>query len=137
MAGVFDNANISGCTITDVQMVPEGSLTLEDGRIFTDLPAFCRVSLELKPTSQSNIRVELWLPQDWNGRFLGTGNGGSAGSISYTPLAMGVRRGFATANTDMGTSPNAYEAIGHPERWVDFGYRATHEMITSLLTRGF
>lgn len=124
----FANADMPGCTITNVQMVTEGSLRLAEDRIFTDLPAFCRVSLQLKPTEESNIRVELWLPLAWNGRFLGTGNGGGAGSISYTPLAMGVRRGFATANTDMGTSPNANEAIGHPERWVDFGYRATHEM---------
>ncbi|NOU63868.1 tannase/feruloyl esterase family alpha/beta hydrolase [Paenibacillus sp. LMG 31461] len=128
MEGIFKNVDIPGCTIMDVQMVPEGSLTLEDGRIFTDLPEFCRVCLQLRPTSDSNIRVELWLPQDWNGRFLGTGNGGSASYISYNPLALGVRRGYATANTDMGTSPNAFEAIGHPERWVDFGYRATHEM---------
>jgi feruloyl esterase len=128
LEGIFANADIQGCTITDVQMVSEGSLSLADDRIFTDLPAFCRVSFQLKPTTESNIRVELWLPQEWNGRFLGTGNGGGAGSISYNPLAFGVRRGFATANTDMGTSPNANEAIGHPERWVDFGYRATHEM---------
>ncbi|KRE69542.1 tannase/feruloyl esterase family alpha/beta hydrolase [Paenibacillus sp. Soil750] len=128
LQGIFENVDIPGCTIMDVQMVTEGSLNLADDRIITDLPAFCRVSLQLKPTMESNIRVELWLPQEWNGRFLGTGNGGSASYISYNPLAFGVRRGYATANTDMGTSPNAFEAIGHPERWVDFGYRATHEM---------
>jgi feruloyl esterase len=126
---IFIDAEIRGCTITCVQMVPAGSFTLPDGKTITDLPAFCRVTVNLKPTPQSNIQVEIWQPQEnWNGRFLGTGNGGGAGSISYAPLAFGLRRGYATANTDLGTSPNANAAIDQPERWADFGYRATHEM---------
>ncbi len=64
----------------------------------------------------------------WNGRFLGTGNGGGAGKINYRELALGLKRGYATANTDMGTSPRANAVVGHPERWADFGYRSTHEM---------
>ncbi|MES2220073.1 MAG: tannase/feruloyl esterase family alpha/beta hydrolase, partial [Acidobacteriota bacterium] len=27
-----------------------------------------------------------------------------------------------------GTSPNAAAVVGHPQRWADFGYRATHQM---------
>ncbi|MDR6550799.1 tannase/feruloyl esterase family alpha/beta hydrolase [Paenibacillus qinlingensis] len=126
---MFTDANIEGCTITCVQMVPEGNFTLPDGGIITDLPAFCRIAMQLKPTPISNIHVEVWLPQEnWNGKFLGTGNGGSAGAIAYAHLAFGLRRGYATANTDLGTSPHVDSAIGQPERWADFGYRATHEM---------
>ncbi|MFD2329873.1 tannase/feruloyl esterase family alpha/beta hydrolase [Cohnella sp. GCM10020058] len=129
MDEMFNDFDMEGCTITSVQIVTEGSFTYSNSGTITDLPAFCRIAVQIKPTPSSNIRVEVWLPQqNWNGRFLGTGNGGSAGSIAYGSLAFGLRRGYATANTDLGTSPHVDSAIGQPERWADFGYRATHEM---------
>lgn len=122
--------SLPGVTITLAESVPGGSfISLANKQPVADLPDFCRVAATLKPAAGSNIRIEVWLPEnDWNGRFLGTGNGGGAGGIAYGPLYGGLRRGFATANTDMGTSPGANEAVGHPERWIDFGHRATHEM---------
>ncbi len=94
-----------------------------------DLPAFCRVALRIRPSGDSDIRAEVWLPRaNWNGRFLGTGNGGSGGRIITPALASGVRRGYAVANTDLGTGPDPELWINQPERWADFGYRATHEM---------
>jgi feruloyl esterase len=120
---------IENGTITQIQLVTEGEFTLPEGGSITGLPVFCRVAVQLQPASGSNINVEVWLPEhNWNGRFLGTGNGGGAGRIVYWALADGIRQGYATANTDMGTSPNANSAAGSPERWTDFGYRATHEM---------
>src|SRR6266487_3281926 len=36
-----------------------------------NIPAHCRVQLTLKPTSDSLINMELWLPlQNWNGKFM-------------------------------------------------------------------
>ncbi|MFD2937346.1 tannase/feruloyl esterase family alpha/beta hydrolase [Spirosoma flavum] len=123
----------AGATITAAECVPAGAFTPSgSSQAIPDLPAFCRVSATLKPTPESTIKIDVWLPQTgWNGRFLGTGNGGGAGTIAYSALANGLKRGFATANTDMGTAPSANEATGHPERWADFGYRATHEMTTT------
>ncbi|RRB07441.1 tannase/feruloyl esterase family alpha/beta hydrolase [Larkinella rosea] len=117
-------------TLTTAECIAAGTFKLPgSGVAVPDLPAFCRVAATLKPTAESNIRIEVWLPQSsWNGRFLGTGTGGGAGIINYGALVNGLKRGFATTNTDMGTSPNANEAVGHPERWTDFGHRATHEM---------
>jgi feruloyl esterase len=93
-----------------------------------DLPAFCRVRGMIKPA----VRFEVWLPlKDWNGKFQGTGNGGYNGAIVYPTLAEGLRRGYATANTDMGhlgTSPDPGSwALHHPELVIDQGYRAQHE----------
>ncbi len=47
------------------------------------IPAHCRVQLDLKPSTDSLIKMELWLPpaDKWNGKFMGVGNGGFAGSI--------------------------------------------------------
>ena len=102
---------------------------------FTNLPPYCDVSATIKPTSDSSINVHVWMPTtNYNGRYLGTGNGGYAGGFFFSELADGVNRGFATANTDMGTAPaagvNADVLVGHPEKWKDFGWRATHLMTT-------
>lgn len=121
---------VPGLTITDIQYIDTGSYQpAASATAFAGLPAFCLVAVTLHPTPASNIRVELWMPRSgWNGRFLGTGNGGSAGRIVYDKLVHGLKKGYATANTDMGTSPGVDSAIGRPERWIDFGYRATHLM---------
>lgn len=61
-------------------------------------------------------------PQIWNGKFLGTGNGGAAGTIVEGNLCNGVSRGYAVANTDLGTTLNPDDCIGIPEVLVDYGY---------------
>ena len=98
------------------------------------IPQHCRVTLVLKPTPDSNINVELWLPtENWNGKFLAVGNGGWAGAIQgYGDMQAALRRGYATAATDTGHSaadgPAGMFALGHPEKIVDFAYRALHDM---------
>ena len=86
----------------------------------------------LKPASDSLINMELWLPsQNWNGKFMGVGNGGFAGSIQglANDMPQALRLGYATAGTDTGHQEQGGDwAIGHPEKMIDFGYRATHEM---------
>jgi Tannase and feruloyl esterase len=93
------------------------------------LPAHCRVAALLKPSSDSAIEMEVWLPADtWNGKFQMVGNGGWAGVISYPAMSLALQDGYATASTDTGhKGGNALFAIGHPERLVDFAYRAVHE----------
>ncbi|MES2220072.1 MAG: tannase/feruloyl esterase family alpha/beta hydrolase, partial [Acidobacteriota bacterium] len=90
---------IDGVQITAASSVESGSFTAPGATSATiNLPPFCRVAATLKPTSDSNIKIELWMPEkNWNGRFLGTGNGGGAGTLSYRSLTLGMRRGFATA----------------------------------------
>ena len=94
------------------------------------LPAHCRVAVTLTPSSDSHIEMELWLPTaNWNGKFLAVGNGGWAGTISFDAMAAGLRRGYATASNDTGhKGGSASFALGHPEKLIDFGYRAMHEM---------
>jgi feruloyl esterase len=89
--------------------------------------------MDLKPTSDSLIKMEMWLPpaEKWNGKFMGVGNGGFAGSIQglNTDMPQALRLGYATAGTDTGHQDQGGAwAIGHPEKMIDFGYRATHEM---------
>ena len=95
----------------------------------TDLPSFCRVVLTLTPSSDSDIKSEVWLPlAGWNGKFQQVGNGGWGGSIQYAALATALRRGYAASSTDTGhVGDTAQFALGHPEKLIDFGYRAVHE----------
>ncbi|HXB75141.1 MAG TPA: tannase/feruloyl esterase family alpha/beta hydrolase [Candidatus Acidoferrales bacterium] len=95
------------------------------------LPAFCRVAAILKPSLDSEIKIEVWLPAGgaWNGKYLGVGGGGWVGSINYGAMAAALRDGYATSSTDTGhTGPTAEFAVGHPEKVTDFAYRAVHEM---------
>lgn len=97
---------------------------------FAKAENICRVVVKLYPAPESDITVEVWFPpeKDWNGNFLGMGNGGSAGGISPISLLNGVSRGYATATTDMGTTLDPDDCIGKPDKWIDFGYRSTHLM---------
>ena len=93
------------------------------GQAYKGLLAFCRVAATLKPTSDSDIKVEVWLPADgWNGKFQAVGNGGWAGVISYSAMADAVRAGYASASTDTGhVGGSGSFALGHPEKLIDFG----------------
>lgn len=126
--------SLAQVTITAVELVPAG--TPAPGRggrggAGEPLPAHCRVAATLTPSADSHIEMELWLPtENWNGKFLAVGNGGWAGSISFGAMASGLRRGYATASNDTGhKGGSAAFALGHPEKLIDFGYRAMHEMV--------
>jgi feruloyl esterase len=97
-----------------------------------NLPAFCRVAATLKPANGSEIKMEVWLPlSGWNGKYRGLGNGGFAGAIYYPGLAVAVSAGYASASTDTGHSGSPIDArwaLGQPDKIVDFGWRAIHEM---------
>ena len=125
-------------TLERAELVPAGGLQMPLGPMAKDLPAFCRVSGILHPASDSVIRFEVWLPQQegWNGRLLGVGNGGFAGSIGYGQMANNLLHGYATAGSDAGHQAEAEDAswaYRHPEKIADFGYRAVH--LTALRSK--
>lgn len=104
---------------------------------------FCRVIAFSSPTNDSHIAFEVWLPTTdrWNGKFEAVGNGGFIGQISYTALAAQLNRGYATASTDTGHASGNDEswALGHPEKLIDWSYRAVHEMTvdSKLIVQAF
>jgi feruloyl esterase len=126
--------SLSNTTITLAQPVAPGAFTPPQGTrgadAFKGLPSFCRVAATLTPTQDSEIKIEVWLPESgWNGRLESVGNGAWAGTISYAAMATALAAGYASASTDTGhTGNNANFITGHPEKVVDFGYRAVHEM---------
>jgi Tannase and feruloyl esterase len=129
--------------VTSAAAQPAGAWTLANGNAALQpagaasspnaplaLPAFCRVAVTLKPSADSNIEGEIWLPlQNWNGKFEEVGNGGWAGTIPYPAMAYALLDGYATAATDTGhKGANSLFALGHPEKLLDLGERSVHEM---------
>ena len=111
-------------------------VTLTPARV-QSLPAFCRVQITAKPSDDSDIKTEIWLPlEHWNGRYYGQGNGGFAGQIAYEQMAAALAAGYATSGTDTG-HPNVTGdfALGHPEKVKDFGWRAIHETAVEAKAR--
>ncbi len=122
--------------ITTAESVAAGAFPAPRGRgpaaaaAFRNLSSFCRVAAILKPVPDSEIRIEVWMPASgWNGRLQSVGNGAWAGTISYPAMATALAAGYSTASTDTGHEGNNPAFIpGHPEKVVDFAYRAVHEM---------
>jgi feruloyl esterase len=134
-------ADLTGLTfegntsITSATPVTDGTLVISPTVTATNLPPFCRVQGLSKPSSDSSIFFEVWLPQQdrWNTRFLSAGEGGFAGNPAYARNGLDgsmdelLRRGYATASTDTGhkTADTSW-AVGHPEKAIDYLYRAKH-----------
>ena len=129
------NLKLPQASITSAQQVAAGAFVppgaaSEPGVSFNgkNVPAFCRVAATLKPAPDSDIKIEVWMPvAGWNGRYRGVGNGGFAGYIDYPGLGTAIRSGYAAASTDTGhtgTPIDASWALGHPDKIVDFGWRA-------------
>ena len=123
---------LPGAQITLAQSVAAGALSLpgNGGAAFKQLGALCRVAATLKPSSDSDIKIEVWMPAaNWNGKFQAVGNGAFSGTIAYPAMATALGRGYATSSTDTGHVGNSGDfALGHPEKVIDFGWRAVHEM---------
>jgi feruloyl esterase len=133
---------IAGANITLAEFVAAGPFQNPTGPpppgvVPPILPAYCRVAATLTPTSDSDIKIEVWLPAGatWNGKYEAVGGGGWVGGISYGAMGSALQEGYATSSTDTGhVGPTAAFAVGHPEKIVDFAYRAVHEMALTAKT---
>ncbi len=122
---------LPSASLSSAESVPAGSFTPPGGKPIPNLPAFCRVAGVIKPASDSDIQFEVWMPSSgWNKKFHGVGNGGFAGVVNFAGMAAALAHGYATASTDTGHQAGTTDAgwaLGHPQKVIDFGYRAIHE----------
>lgn len=125
---------LANTSIVTAQIVAAGAFTPPSGpasAVYKSTPEFCRVQGVIKPSTDSQVEFEVWMPSTgWNGKYDAVGNGGFAGAIGYTALAAAVQNGYATSSTDTGHKAAGTDgewALGHPEKIVDYGYRGVHE----------
>jgi len=88
---------------------------------------YCRVSITLRPSADSEIKSEVWLPPAtaWNGKFLMGGGGGFVGTVNTRGMTNTVRERYATASTDTGhTGGSGSFARGRPETWCERNRRS-------------
>jgi feruloyl esterase len=130
---------LTGKTVAPNTVIQSADYMPQGGKIGTTEIAvpFCRVIGVATPTSDSHIGFEVWLPPvtQWNGKFQGEGSGGSAGAISVGAMAVALNAGYATVSTDNGHITDSTQknggseqtwALGHPEKMLDFAFRAMH-----------
>jgi len=123
LAAPPDSTITTAAIVSGTFAAPRGAAAIQG------LPSFCRVTATLKPSPVSDIKIEVWLPvEGWNGKIEGVGNGGLAGTISYSALAAGIRRGYASVSTDTGHIASDVTWLPIEERERDYGYRAIHGM---------
>src|SRR5258705_10645168 len=116
--------SLPNTTITQAQLVAAGAFTPAANAnrdAFKSLPSFCRVAATLKPSSDSDIKIEVWLPAGgWNGKLMSVGNGAFSGAIAYPAMANALARGYAASSTDTGHSGGSAQfGLGHPEKVID------------------
>jgi feruloyl esterase len=142
----LENLSPDHTEIVASAIVPAGGFEQPGGgrfgaRAYAALPAFCRVEAIARPAAGSQIGIEVWLPlSGWNKKLEGVGNGAWAGSISYSAMAEALAAGYAVAGTDTGHQGGRPDfALEHPDKLIDFAYRAVHEMTLTAkaVTRAF
>jgi feruloyl esterase len=126
------SVKISRTTIVSAELVEAGTFEPPSGGPLPELKAFCRVAGIATPSRDSDIKFEVWLPAaEWNGRLWGVGNGNFGGYMPYRSLGAELAEGYAVVGSDTGHEAGPHDAnwaIGHPDKVVDYGYRAVHEV---------
>ncbi|TPX18097.1 uncharacterized protein E0L32_011821 [Thyridium curvatum] len=93
----------------------------------TELPELCAVTISVRSSKTTFYRFGMFLPVDWNERFLAVGNGGLAGGINWADMGYGTRYGHAVISTDTGHNSTAWDvtwAFRSEDKRKDWGYRA-------------
>jgi pimeloyl-ACP methyl ester carboxylesterase len=147
-AGIAPNsdscANLAKLQLADVDITLAESVASGDALRNSGLPTmygapavvgkasveFCRVAGHIRPTPDSDIGFEVWLPASgWDGRLHGIGVGGFAGAIDYQILGKSVEAGQAVVASDTGHGGGPLVSIwakDHPEKLRDYAYRGIH-----------
>ncbi|KAK7738567.1 hypothetical protein SLS53_006087 [Cytospora paraplurivora] len=124
------NATIlSAVTVANGSSYGQGAADLPYSTDPTNLPENCAVIVNVTSSASSSYTIGLFLPTDWNGRFLQVGQGVFAGGINWLDMGAGLQYGFAVASTNTGHNSSLTDAswaLNEPEKQLDWGYRAIH-----------
>ncbi len=124
----FVGKQVAGATVDKTEFIAAGSALPPFGS--KNVPEFCRVHARIAPVDGSEIKLQVWLPTNWNGKFVGFGGAGFEGGLAFSAVSLKgpVGKGYAAVVTNAGHDPTFVPtwALGQPEKIVDFGHRANH-----------
>ncbi|UJO25326.1 putative feruloyl esterase B-2 [Fulvia fulva] len=134
----FSRYIAAGTNVSLDQSTPElRSCTRPSQVVPVDL---CRVAMYVSTSSRSGITLEAWLPTNWTGRFLSTGNGGLNGCLQYEDVAYGTSFGFATVGANNGHNGTRGLAFkDNPDVMEDFAWRSlyTETVVGKEITKAY
>ncbi|HVY93682.1 MAG TPA: tannase/feruloyl esterase family alpha/beta hydrolase, partial [Bryobacteraceae bacterium] len=141
-AGIFVALPSMAATCESLATLSMPGVTVTSAASASAPVEFCRVKAVAKPVADSEIQIEVWLPAaaSWNGKLLGTGNGGYSGAMSIPAMQAAVKNGYAVAGSDTGHSGGELQfGQGHPEKIADWAWRAVHVMtdVAKLTVRNY
>jgi feruloyl esterase len=132
-ASALQSVALTGASVTGATPVAAGRYTpAGSSAAIANLPAFCRITGEARPSSDSLVKFEVWVPGSaaWNGKMVVTGNGGYSPAMNLGDMAYAMRQGYAVVGGDTGhqsSDPNEmFWGVGHPEKIRDWGSRSIH-----------
>jgi feruloyl esterase len=126
-AGRFENT-----TVLNATYIPQATTVAAQGTCNGPFPVsvsapLCRVEFFVTTGDSSGVLAEAWLPDQWYGRFMATGNGGLGGCIDYGALNYGSSMHFAIVASnnghDGGDGSSFFHSAGVLE---DFSARSIH-----------
>jgi feruloyl esterase len=126
----------SHATIISAALVPANGTWSQPSPPFPDpatwLPALCAITVNVVSSPTSAFNFGLFLPEEWNSRFMASGNGGFGGGINWEDMGASALSGFSSMSTDTGhisSMADASWALHNPETQKDWGYRAMHDSV--------
>lgn len=134
----FSSILPSGGLVNFTQTIPANGTFVDSTdnggspRTAPNLPPLCVVKFTVPSSHASSFDFALFLPDQWNNRFMATGNGGFGGFIAWPDMGAFSHYGFATMSTNTGhysSASDASWALMQPEKQIDWGYRAMHESV--------
>ncbi|KAJ5110317.1 feruloyl esterase b [Penicillium argentinense] len=142
-----EKLHVANATVWFTEYVPSGTnLSLSENDPSCALASqvievdICRVALLVGTSVTSNISMEAWLPFNWTGRFLSTGNGGLGGCIDYAAMAYTAHYGFASVGANNGHNGTSGALLyKNPGALEDFAYRSLHTgvVVGKQVTKAF
>ncbi|HXE63023.1 MAG TPA: tannase/feruloyl esterase family alpha/beta hydrolase [Bryobacteraceae bacterium] len=142
LAGFFVACPAIAATCEDLTALSMPGVTITSSVASRAPSEFCRVKAVARPGADSEIQIEVWLPSaaSWNGKLLGTGNGGYSGALSIPAMQAALNEGYAVAGSDTGHPGDDLRfGQGHPEKIADWAWRAVHVMtdVAKLTARNY
>jgi Tannase and feruloyl esterase len=117
---------LAGTGFADVIDAPTSLISANYVAASAGAPAYCDVAGYVAPSEGFG----LWMPANWNGKFLVRGCGGFCGIVAAEFACKDpIRLGYACLQTDMGhksTLTDGAWAYHDLQAKIDFAYRSTH-----------